>query len=266
MMHSTKSDLKHKHSFEAIGTSWTIEADTIDIEKIKARIAEFDKNYSRFRSDSLVSKMRIPGSYVLPDDAKPLFDLYQKLYLLTDGKMTPLIGTVMEQAGYDAQYSLKEKEMHTPPLWDDAIEYDFPKLIVKKPVLIDIGAIGKGYLIDLVGDLIKGNFVIDAGGDIKIKGITQTIGLENPDNANQIVKTVELHDKSIAGSAGNRRKWGRFNHIIDPFKLASPEHIKASWAIADTAMLADAMATALYFAEADELKKHFDFEYYIIEA
>lgn len=266
MMHSTKSDLKQKHSFEAIGTSWAIEGDSVDIEKIKARIAEFDKNYSRFREDSLVWQMRTPGTYTLPDDAKPLFDLYQKLYLLTDGKMTPLIGTVMEQAGYDKEYSLKEKEMQAPPLWDDAIEYDFPKLTIKQPVLIDIGAIGKGYLIDIVGDLIQGDYVIDAGGDIKIKGISQTIGLENPDNTNQIVKTVEIKDKSIAGSSGNRRKWGRFHHIIDPFTLESPSHIKATWAIAETTVLADAMATALYFVAPNELKKHFDFEYYIIEA
>ncbi len=266
MMQSKKSNFKHKHSFEAIGTSWTIEADAIDIEKIKARIAEYDKNYSRFRTDSLVWKMRTPGEYILPDDAKSLFDLYQKLYLLTDGKMTPLIGTVMEQSGYDKDYSLTEKKLETPPLWDEALEYDFPKLIVKKPVLIDIGAIGKGYLIDIAGDMIPGNYVIDAGGDIKVKGITQTIGLENPDDTHQVVKTVEIKDKSIAGSSGNRRKWGRFNHIIDPFRLESPEHIKATWAIADTAILADGLASALYFADPGELKKHFDFEYYIIKA
>ena len=192
MMQSKKSNFKHKHSFEAIGTSWTIEGDDIDIEKIKARIAEFDKNYSRFREDSLVWKMRTPGEYTLPDDAKKMFDLYQKLYLLTDGKMTPLIGTVMEQAGYDKDYSLVEKKLHTPPLWDDAIEYDFPKLTIKQPILIDVGAIGKGYLIDIVGELIEGNYVIDAGGDIKVKGITLTIGLENPDNTNQVVNTIEI--------------------------------------------------------------------------
>ncbi len=264
-MQSKKSNWKHKHSFEAIGTSWTIEADAIDIEKIQARIAEFDKNYSRFRTDSLVWTMRTPGTYTLPGDSQPLFDLYQKLYYLTDGKMTPLIGTVMEQSGYDKDYSLVEKKLETPPLWDDAIEYDFPKLIVKQPILIDVGAIGKGYLIDIVGGLIEGNYVIDAGGDIKVNGVTQTIGLENPDNTSQVINTIEIKDRSIAGSSGNRRKWGRFNHIIDPFRLQSPEHIKATWAIADTAMLADGLASALYFADPEELKKHFDFEYYIIK-
>lgn len=259
-----KSNFKHKHSFEAIGTTWVIEADTIDLEKIQARIAEFDKNYSRFRTDSLVWNMRTPGTYTLPDDAQPMFDLYQKLYYLTDGKMTPLIGEIMEQAGYDKDYSLVEKNPKPAPLWDDAIEYDFPKLIVKQPILLDVGAIGKGYLIDIVGDLIEGNYVIDAGGDIKVKGIAQIIGLENPDDTNQVVHTVEIKDKSIAGSAGNRRKWGRFSHIIDPFKIESPKEVKATWVVADTTLLADALATALFFVRPEELKKHFNFEYYII--
>lgn len=263
-MQSKKSNFKQRHSFEAIGTSWTIEADEIDIEKIKARIAEYDKNYSRFREDSLVWKMRTPGEYTLPDDAKDLFDLYQKLYLLTDGKMTPFIGTVMEQAGYDKDYSLVEKKLEVPPLWNDAVEYNFPKLIIKQPILIDIGAMGKGHLVDIVGNMISGNYVIDAGGDIKVKGITHVIGLENPDDTNQVIKTLEIKDKSIAGSSGNRRKWGRFNHIIDPFKLESPSEINATWAVADSAMLADALATALYFTDPEELKKHFNFEYYII--
>lgn len=259
-----KSNFKQKYSFEAIGTSWTIEGDNIDIEKIKNRISEYDKNYSRFRTDSLVWKMRNIGTYTLPSDAKILFDLYQKLYLLTDGKMTPLIGTVMEAAGYDKEYSLIEKKLETPPFWDDAIEYDFPNIIIKKPVLLDIGAIGKGHLIDIVGDMIEGNYVIDAGGDIKVKGIKQKIGFENPDNLNQVIGEVEIVDKSIAGSSVSRRKWGRFNHIIDPFKLESPTNIKAVWVVADTAILADALATAIFFADPKELKKHFDFEYYII--
>lgn len=208
--------------------------------------------------------MRTPGTYTLPDDAKLMFDLYQKLYYLTDGKMTPLIGEVMEQAGYDKDYSLIEKNPVTPPLWDEAIEYDFPKLIIKKPVLIDVGAMGKGYLIDIVGDMIQGNYVIDAGGDIKIKGVLQTIGLENPHNTNEVVKTIEIKDKSIAGSAGNRRAWGRFHHIIDPFKIESPKEVTATWVIADTTLLADALATALFFVGPEVLKQYFEFEYFMV--
>ena len=59
-------------TFEAIGTKWQIDIlEPIEKERsdalllrIKERIAEFDKNYSRFRSDSLVTEMsRRAGKY-----------------------------------------------------------------------------------------------------------------------------------------------------------------------------------------------------------
>ena len=55
---------------------------------------------------------RAAGQYHLPDDAKPMFDLYYKLYAATDGKCTPLIGQVLVDAGYDANYSLQVGTFH----------------------------------------------------------------------------------------------------------------------------------------------------------
>src|SRR3989338_5226434 len=104
--------------FEAIGTHWNIELFNLSAtvqtsvlkEKVLNRINEFDAIYSRFRDDSLVTKMsKAAGTYELPKDALPLLDLYQELYTLTNGLVTPLIGNALEQAGYDAAYSLEPK-------------------------------------------------------------------------------------------------------------------------------------------------------------
>ena len=73
--------------FEAIGTGWTIDiTDEVPAEKknlleksIHEKIDAFDKNYSRFRSDSLVTAWsKKAGKYLLPDDAEPMFELYKK--------------------------------------------------------------------------------------------------------------------------------------------------------------------------------------------
>jgi thiamine biosynthesis lipoprotein len=45
--------------------------------------------------------------------------------------------------------------------------------------------------------------------------------------------------------------------------LASPRRILATWAIADTAMLADMMATCLFFVPPERLTS-FDFRYAVI--
>lgn len=269
--------------FEAIGTTWQIdieesfskEKELQLLEKIKNRIDVFDKDYSRFRSDSLVTKMsQEVGVYDLPDDAKPMMDIYERLYKLTGGSLTPLIGRVMEDAGYDPQYSLETKGTLTqPPAWNEAIEYNFPKLSIKKPVMLDFGAAGKGYLIDIVSNLILSEdikvFTIDAGGDITHQGSQDsslTVGLENPSDISEVIGKAQISNNSICGSAGNRRAWGEFHHIIDPYTLKSPRHILATWVTADTALLGDAIATALFFTGPRELKNIFEFEYLILNS
>lgn len=267
-------------TFEAIGTKWVIDVysklekeKSLDIlVKIKARIDFFDVIYSRFREDSMVTQIsRQAGNYSFPPDAELMMDLYFDLYKKTDGLVTPLIGNLISDAGYDAKYSLKQKkELEEAPEWEDVIEYNHPILRVKKPVLLDFGAAGKGYLVDLVSKVIEENgcdeYCVDAGGDIfyKNKEILK-VGLENPDNIEQVIGVCELKNESICGSAGHRRAWGDFTHIINPKTMTSPKEIKAVWVVAKTALLADALTTCLFFVE-PEVLKDYSFEYVILNA
>jgi thiamine biosynthesis lipoprotein len=264
-------------NFEAIGTEWSIElrtnVDNLDeiIAAVTARISRFDADYSRFRSDSLVAKMaHAAGTYGLPDDAKPMLDLYYELYKHTQGAMTPLIGQVLVDAGYDAKYSLRSKELHEPPDWEEVLTYDFSSLTLKRPALLDFGAIGKGYLVDIVGGVLTARgidrFLINAGGDILHHDISEPveIALEHPGNVTQAIGLAKLNNQSICGSAGNRRKWEGYHHVINPKTLSSPTNIAAIWVCADTAMLADALSTALFFVDPANLRKQYSFEYAIV--
>jgi thiamine biosynthesis lipoprotein len=270
----------HSFGFEAIGTQWQIIIEqpvnqtllTDLITAIKARIERFDQHYSRFRSDSLVSSMaQKAGNYKLPEDAKPLFDLYRQLYDISEGRMTPLIGQLLVDAGYDAKYSLQPKALQATPKWSEALDYKFPELMVKQPVLLDLGAAGKGYLVDIVGRLIEAagitQFCINAGGDILSHNVSaklSKIGLEHPLELDQAIGLAKVSSGSLCGSAGNRRTWGGFHHIINPHTKNSPDHILAAWVVADTTLLADGLATALFFTEAPKLKDYFDFEHALI--
>lgn len=269
------------YSFEAIGTSWSVtivtpqsEARKIAIlKKIQDRIDFFDKTYSRFREDSLITEIsRKPGLYRLPPDADVLFSSYKKFYDVTGGKLTPLIGDVLVSAGYDASYSLlQSRELQTPLPWRDVFLYEYPKLLTKKKVMLDFGAGGKGYLVDIVAELLQkegiDEFSVDAGGDMLIRGGNHgefMVGLEDPQDTSKVIGRVALSNQSIAGSAGNRRVWGNFHHIIDPDLLTSPKHILALWVMADTTLLADLLATALFFVSPDELLVYFRFEYLLL--
>lgn len=271
MTHSNKSSNKLEYSFEAIGTRWSITGDVSHElrKKITQRIKTFDHTYSRFiESGKLRSMTQSIGKYILPEDAQPLFDFYRRLYDISDGFVTPLIGTTMEQAGYDASYSFRPSNITKPPTWEDAMQYDFPHLTIKLPGILDFGAAGKGYLVDILAELLRkngiDNFCINAGGDIFVGSKSQVIGLENPVDTSEIVGTVSIKNSAICASAGNRRRWGDFHHTINPKTLQSTSNIDAIWVRAKTTMLADGIATALYFVDHSQLQKHFDFEYMII--
>lgn len=269
-----------KTGFEAIGTQWTIEVfDTLPLEdwqllmtKVNKRIEQFDKNYSRFRKDSLVSKMsRKAGRYQVPADGFKLIKFYEDLYRLSGGLVTPLIGQILVDAGYDATYSLKPKTLSSPPAWETVIKYDKKFVELHQPALLDFGAAGKGYLVDIIGDLLTDagikNWLINAGGDIMHRNTSNEaikVGLENPLNTDQVIGIVSLNNQSLCASAGSRRQWQKYNHIFNPVKLESPSDVLATWVIAGNTMLADGLATALFFVKAEKLAK-FDFAYAILD-
>ena len=265
--------------FDAIGTSWQIDIskqiseneESELFDAIQKRINEFDQTYSRFRDDSLVIKIaNEKGEYIFPEDSQKMFDLYYDLYDLTDGLFTPFVGQILSDAGYDAQYSLKQKrELQNPPLWESVICFEYPKLIVKEPVLLDFGAGGKGYLVDIVAEVVEKHgifeYLIDAGGDIVHKGdIPVRVGLEHPQNFDQAIGVYNLANGSLCGSAGNRRVWGEFSHIINPATLSSPRHILGVWVFAQTGLLADSLATCLFFVSAKKLLQKYQFEYLVM--
>lgn len=268
--------------FEAIGTHWKIDIPLYTSDSIRNRlekdivnlIEDFDKTYSRFREDSFVLKMaKRKGMYKLPKNAKPMMDLYKDIYEITDGAFTPLIASILEEAGYDRRYTFLPKEVHPIDSWSEVLDYSYPNLTFKKQALLDFGAGGKGYLIDLVSDVLKKAdlqfFCVEAGGDMYYHSKEKNklrVGLENPDNITQIIGVSGIQNESICASAGNRRRWIRYHHIINPHTLSSPEKIKATWVIAKTALLADSLATSLFFVDSKKLLRKYKFSYLVIKA
>lgn len=266
--------------FDAIGTRWQVDVpaaadhgrdEADDLKRlILDRIEAFDRTYSRFREDSAVARMaRQAGDYPLPEDAADMIGLYRELYDITDGAMTPLIGQVLHDAGYDASYGLRPGHLHRPPAWDEVLAFDAGVLRVARPALLDFGAAGKGYLADIVAGLLRDVgydiCTVDAGGDMVHRGPAPlAVGLEHPEFPDRAVGVAHLGGGALCGSAGNRRAWAGFHHVIDPASLASPRHIRALWVTAASGLLADALTTALYFVSPERLQERYTFEYAIV--
>jgi thiamine biosynthesis lipoprotein len=220
------------------------------------RVERFDRDWSRFRPDSLVTRIsREPGRHRLPADAGPLLEWYRELYEGTGGRVSPLVGRTLESLGYDAAYRLTPASARAAtPAWADAIAWDGEHLDTVTPVLLDVGAAGKGYLADLISQLLLGwgiaTHVIDASGDIVARGATrEVIALEHPADPTKALGTVPLADGALAASAVNRRAWGDgMHHVIDAVTGLPTAEVIATWALAPDGLHADGLATALFFA------------------
>lgn len=251
-------------SFDAIGAPWQIDtAEPIGSTTeaaLRNRIETFDRTWSRFRDDSLVTRISAtPGVYEFPEDAPALFELYQSLYDATDGAVTPLVGRALERLGYDRTYSLRASGSPSPvPAWDDSVAWDGHALTTVSRVVVDVGAAGKGYLVDIVGRLLAAhgirNFLIDASGDLLHSGAgSARIALEHPADPTSAIGVANISNGSLCASASNRRAWNGAHHILDAATGLPTRDVVATWAIAPTALQADGLATALFFSTADRL-------------
>jgi thiamine biosynthesis lipoprotein len=174
--------------FGALGTQWEIATgeplDDAVRQLILKRIDDFERTYSRFRDDSLVAHIADAhdgGRFLFPEDSTVLFDLYDRLYKTTGGAVDPLVGRRLELLGYDRTYSLtpapaavREAETLTRPKWSSDVIRHGTTVITHAPLVIDVGAAGKGHLVDLVSEMLRAagvtDYVIDGSGDLRHSG------------------------------------------------------------------------------------------------
>lgn len=260
-------------TFDAIGTRWTITTevplDRVLADRVTGVIAEYDALWSRFRDDSAVALIAAGGTEDLGPTAPPLLDLLDHLRRLTDGAMDPFVAASLDHLGYGAGGDLVPQEGYRPAP-TAAIRLDGTRVGTTPPALLDVGSAGKGQLADLVADTLRAagltGYIVDAGGDIVAAGAPLRVALEHPYDRAAAIGVVEVADGAIAGSAVNRRDWTqdggrRLHHVLDARTGRPVETIAATWVLAESAMLADALSTALFFVTPEALMDLFDFRY-----
>ncbi|GAA4000191.1 FAD:protein FMN transferase [Streptomyces plumbiresistens] len=269
-----------RFAFDAIGTGWQIDTDEPLSGSLRRRVLDrirrFDATYSRFRPDSLVSRIAAApagGRFEFPEDSLALFDLYDRLATATGGAVDPLVGRELELLGYDASYSLTpapqtvraQERARGRAIWAADIVRDGRTLVTQRPVVIDVGAVGKGYLVDIVSAILRDagitRFVIDASGDLRHAGDRAIrVGLEHPFDPQLVVGVAHLRGRALCASGVRARAWGDgLHHLLDARTGRPARKVAATWVVADSAALADGLATALFFTEARRLAQTFDF-------
>jgi thiamine biosynthesis lipoprotein len=256
--------------FDAIGTRWEIEtAQELTPEsraEVSAEIERFDREWSRFRGDSDVTRLGSDGGELASTDAGAMLDAYRELSRATHGAVNPLVAQSLDALGYDAGYSLTARTPRpAPEAWQERIRWTDRTVRASAPALLDVGALGKGRLVDLVLAAlasVPGPVVVDAGGDMRARGAATRVALEHPYDATKAIGVVTITDGALCASAVNRRAWGDgLHHVLDARTGTPVRTWAATWALAPDAMRADAVATALFFDGGPELAAEWGVEW-----
>lgn len=123
---------------------------------------------------------------------------------------------------------------------------------------VDLGGIAKGYAIDRAIELLRqsgiANASVNAGGDLRLLGRRGErpwrIGIRHPRSAEELLATLELTDRAVVTSGDYERYYEqdgrRYHHLFDPRSGQPARLVRSVTLVADSAMLADALATAVF--------------------
>lgn len=134
----------------------------------------------------------------------------------------------------------------------------------KNDIKLDLGAIAKGYVTQLVGEYLEDNniysYIINAGGNVKVgKAYNKNnfvVGITNPDNTSDMFTKVNVNNLSIVTSGSYQRYCTideeNYNHIINPKTGYPSNYMKSVTVISSNSLLADIYSTYLFLLPSEE--------------
>ncbi len=267
--------------FQGLGTGWSITIDSeilpVDLsDRVIQYARDFESRFSRFLPGSETNAFReaVAGTYPVSTELARLLERAAQLRTLTGGIYDPVVGAVLESAGYGGQNGLVPIQYGEQlPVWSIADEL----LTLDGPTAFDLGGIGKGYCIDRLADLIRAAgfeyFIVDGGGDMfgttKADGRPWRVAIEYPGKPDTAAGVVDLHNQGLAVSDSFRRRWGKWHHLVNPMMQQNIERVVGCAAVAADAWSADCMTSGLFFASPErygELSQEFKASYIVFQS
>ena len=178
---------------------------------------------------------------------------------LTDGAFDPTVGAAVQAMGFDRHYVSGERSRAAvgpggATFRDVQLDGRHRTVELRRPLLLDLGAVAKGLAIDLAArELVPfGDFCVEAGGDLyaggrNARGEPWKIGVQDPRNPSGVVELLELSDRAACTSGDyERRAADGAHHLLDPRTGRSAGALASVTVVAPTAMAADGLATAAF--------------------
>ncbi len=170
------------------------------------------------------------------DELWALLDECRRAWRETDGAFDVSVGPLMRLWGLHRKRETLPTDAEVATTLElvglAKVEFDDAKHTVRFPkdgMYLDFGGIAKGYALQLVVDLLRQHGIspalVDLGGNIAGLGTPPgrdafIIGVRNPFATDEILGTIQVHNRAVATSGNYERQiviQGRtIQHIVDP--------------------------------------------------
>lgn len=271
-----------KWNYDIIGTHLTVMIDTSDdctrvFQDIEIRLWQFEARFSRFIEENWLYTLNMSRRAMLDEDAHMMLSFALDLARNTDGYFDPTVGKRLTELGYwNSRLSIQD------PKWEIGygnyrdIQIIWDEVILHGDIFLEFGGVGKGYLIDVIKNIIDRSFCHTEERSIQ-DSITQSmdssyrqnngskvntrylinfgwdmygcggwkVGLESPFTSDEVIGTYILDDGFLACSAWTKRKWWTHHHLINPRTGESAMEVIASYVEWASWIITDAYATTL---------------------
>jgi FAD:protein FMN transferase len=177
---------------------------------------------------------------------------------LTRGAFDPTVGAALQGLGFDRHYVTGERTPVPVPgrgnFRDVRLDEAAGTIELRRPLLLDLGAVAKGLAIDLAARELApfGDFCVEAGGDVFGGGLNAMgrrwrIGVQDPRDPEGLIGQLELAGQAACTSGDyERRSVDDEHHLLDARTGRSAEELASVTVVAPTAMAADGLATAAF--------------------
>lgn len=261
----------HRFSHHAMASIFTITIageDAVYAKKAAARafreIDEVEASLSRFRHDSDISRINRlnPGEIFRPSlHGANCLGLARAIWQSTGGAFDPAIGALLEwranhPGGEDPPEDIRER-CGMAGLLSNGNHTEISTRVAG--LRLDLGAIGKGYGVDVAAQLLREDWDIQnalvqggessmAGWGDGIDGSGWPLCIRDPEHQDEALADYDLVNHAVSGSG----QLLHGAHILDPRTGRVVMMGHAAWACASQAAVADALSTALMVMDAAE--------------
>ena len=253
-------------------------------DRVEEELSEYHKLYDIYNEyegiTNIATLNRTAGTGAKKVDKKIVDVLLfaKEMYNLTGGKVNVAMGSVLK-----IWHGYREEGKEIPPmslLLEANLHTDINSIIIDEENLtveitdkntsIDVGAVAKGYAVEMVAAGLeaegKSGYVLDVGGNLRVIGTKKDgsgwkTGIRNPDMYAEkpYVYTLELKNTSALVTSGSYERFYtvdgvRYHHIINE-KTLMPENYYLSVSVKSaSSALSDALSTAIFNMKYDEAK------------